>query len=247
MKAAPEHQRRLLDLQTVDTTIAQLDHRGATLPETAEAKALVTERGRLSERLVEADTLLEDLKDAATKAEADVVPVRERRERDQQRVDAGTLTDPKALGAMLEEIQNLDKRMGDLEMAQLEAMEAVDQAQAAVDAVAKAKIAVEDTLRGVLVVREEKVSELKRERTALVEERAALVSDLPADLVDLYTRVSTKLGGVGAALLQRGRCTGCQLVANAADLVRYRGAPADEVLRCEECDRILVRTDESGL
>ena len=56
-----------------------------------------------------------------------------------------------------------------------------------------------------------------------------------------------KSGGVGAALLRRGRCTGCQLEATAADLVRYRAAAADEVLRCEECNRILVRTAESGL
>mgnify|MGYP000600207635 CR=1 FL=1 len=34
---------------------------------------------------------------------------------------------------------------------------------------------------------------------------------------------------------------------DAADLVRYRHASPDEVLRCEECNRILVRTAESGL
>ena len=32
-----------------------------------------------------------------------------------------------------------------------------------------------------------------------------------------------------------------------ADLDAYRRAPANQVLRCVECDRILVRTPESGL
>ena len=32
-----------------------------------------------------------------------------------------------------------------------------------------------------------------------------------------------------------------------AELGKIRAAADDEVLRCEECQRILVRTDESGL
>jgi predicted nucleic acid-binding Zn-ribbon protein len=43
------------------------------------------------------------------------------------------------------------------------------------------------------------------------------------------------------------RCTGCQLEVNAADLGTFAAAADDEVLRCEECSRILVRTAQSGL
>ncbi|MGD0687567.1 MAG: C4-type zinc ribbon domain-containing protein, partial [Streptosporangiaceae bacterium] len=34
---------------------------------------------------------------------------------------------------------------------------------------------------------------------------------------------------------------------NTVDLNSIRAAAPDEVLRCEECRRILIRTDESGL
>jgi len=34
---------------------------------------------------------------------------------------------------------------------------------------------------------------------------------------------------------------------NASDLGVIAKAPADEVVRCEECQRILVRTAESGI
>jgi hypothetical protein len=34
---------------------------------------------------------------------------------------------------------------------------------------------------------------------------------------------------------------------NAGDVAVLAKAPVDEVLRCPECDRILVRTAESGL
>ena len=53
--------------------------------------------------------------------------------------------------------------------------------------------------------------------------------------------------GTGAAPLVQRRCGGCRLDLNAVDLSRIRNAPEDEVLRCEECGRILVRTEESGL
>ena len=38
-----------------------------------------------------------------------------------------------------------------------------------------------------------------------------------------------------------------EVTLTAADLTRYRAASPEEVLRCEECDRILVRTPESGI
>ena len=69
---------------------------------------------------------------------------------------------------------------------------------------------------------------------------------MPAELLALYDKIRVS-SGVGAAMLRRGRCEGCHLSLNTVDLRAIRDAPADEVLRCEECRRILVRTDESGL
>ncbi|MGI9007232.1 MAG: zinc ribbon domain-containing protein [Streptosporangiaceae bacterium] len=54
-------------------------------------------------------------------------------------------------------------------------------------------------------------------------------------------------GGVGAAALHQRRCQGCHLTLNTVDVNTIRAAPPDEVLRCEECRRILVRTPDSGL
>jgi predicted nucleic acid-binding Zn-ribbon protein len=69
---------------------------------------------------------------------------------------------------------------------------------------------------------------------------------VPADLLKLYDQIrSTR--GVGAAMLRAGRCEGCHLSLNTVDLNEIRAAAPDEVIRCEECRRILVRTPESGL
>ena len=71
--------------------------------------------------------------------------------------------------------------------------------------------------------------------------------ELPADLLTLYSRIAGSHSGVGAAELVQRRCTGCRLEVNAADLRTFIAAAEDEVLRCEECGRILIRTDQSGI
>jgi uncharacterized protein len=78
-------------------------------------------------------------------------------------------------------------------------------------------------------------------------ERRQTAEGLPEDLMALYARLRAQKGGVGAAALRARRCGGCSLELNAADLAVIAKAPSNEVIRCEECDRILVRTSESGI
>ncbi len=76
--------------------------------------------------------------------------------------------------------------------------------------------------------------------------RDNLAAGLPADLVTLYEKIRVS-SGTGAAPLHQGRCEGCRIELTPTDLQRIRSAAPDEVLRCEECRRILVRVPESGL
>ena len=71
----------------------------------------------------------------------------------------------------------------------------------------------------------------------------AWVAGLDAGLVALYERLRGQLGGSGAAALRGSRCEGCRLELNPLDLEQIRARPVDAVVRCEECGRILVRTD----
>ena len=69
---------------------------------------------------------------------------------------------------------------------------------------------------------------------------------MPADLLALYERLREQKG-VGAALLRDRQCGGCNMTIDPSEMSRIRSAPAEEVVRCEECQRILVRTDDSGI
>jgi len=77
-------------------------------------------------------------------------------------------------------------------------------------------------------------------------ERDAIAAALPADLLALYERARAH-GGTGAALLRQRRCEGCHIELSGSELAAVRNAAPDEVVRCDNCRAILVRTAESGL
>ncbi|RCK69477.1 hypothetical protein DT076_11420 [Desertihabitans brevis] len=246
MRAEPSDQLRLLDLQALDTHIAQLLHRKRTLPELADIKRLEREQEALADEMVAADTRVSDLETALRRAEADLEPVRQRRTRDQERIDGGTAGDPKALRAMIEEVEHLAARIATLEDAELEVMEALETATAERAELGRRAEALEQQLATYRAARDTKVADIDAEGRGLVRERNQLAPQLPADLLALYDKLRAAHGSGAAALRQR-RCQGCLIELNAADLRAFAEAPADQVLRCEECSRILVRTPESGL
>ena len=83
LKATPENQSLLLDLQAVDTRLDQLAHQEATLPQTAQLAELTDRLAELNTDVVNASTELSDLSQDVRKAEDEVEQVRKRTTRDQ--------------------------------------------------------------------------------------------------------------------------------------------------------------------
>ncbi|TDC84448.1 hypothetical protein E1193_05785 [Micromonospora sp. KC606] len=245
MKAEPEVQRRLLDLQAIDTALAQLAHRRRTLPERAELEALARELSALEDDRVRAQVAVDDLDRDIARLEKDIDQVRARKTKDEDRLAAGT-GPARELEALQHELVSLNRRQGDLEDAELELMEQRETAQGVLDGI-EAKLADARERRAAAERRrDDKLADIAKEEDFKKSARRPLVADLPADLVTLYDRIRED-SGLGAALLTAGRCGGCRLDLSGADLARIRKTAQDEVVRCEECRRIMVRTNESGL
>lgn len=245
MKADPDAQRRLLDLQAIDTSLAQIAHRRKTLPEIADLDRLARELSALEDERVRGQVAVDDIDRDIARLEKDIDQVRARADRDRARLDAGT-GPAKELEALQHELATLSRRQGELEDAELELMEQREGAQASLDATTHRLTETRQTREATEQRRTTALADLDKEREWKASSRAPLVADLPADLITLYekTREST---GMGAALLRGGRCGGCRLELSGSERSRVRSADPDEVVRCEECRRILVRTAESGL
>ncbi|MBA2574336.1 MAG: hypothetical protein H0V02_06045 [Nocardioidaceae bacterium] len=237
----------MLDLQAIDSTLDQLSHRLKSLPEHAALARLAERRTDVAEAEGQARTEVEDLAREQRKADADVEQVKARRTRDQQRIDAGSVNDAKQLTALQHEVQTLDRRISDLEDEELEVMERLEDEQAR-SARLKTELAeIESEAADLMRARDATVSAIAEQQSDKAAERDALASEIPAALLALYDKLRARLGGVGVGAVHQKRCGGCRLNIGASDLAAMLVAPSDEVLRCEECNRILVRTSESGL
>jgi predicted nucleic acid-binding Zn-ribbon protein len=162
-------------------------------------------------------------------------------------MDKGLVSNPKDLERMQQELVSLARRISELEDTELEVMEQLEEAQAE-QARLEARLGEIDTqVTELTESRDAHAGDLTAEAASVTDERKAAAAGLPEDLMTLYERVRGQKGGVGAAALRARRCGGCSLELTAADLGVIAKAPSDEVLRCEECQRILVRTHESGI
>jgi uncharacterized protein len=247
LNADPGSQARLLDLQALDSALDRLSHRRQTSPGLGAIDELAARLREVGDALVVAQTLDSDLSREQSKAETDVDQVRVRAERDQQRLDAGSVSSPRELENLQSEIASLAKRRSDLEDVVLEIMERREAAQSDVAAL----VAERDKLTAESAATSQRLdklfAEIDAESAATAAARVSVVPDIPAELLALYEKIRASSDGVGAAALHRGRCEGCHLALNPGDLAQIRDAASDAVLRCEECRRILVRTPESAL
>jgi predicted nucleic acid-binding Zn-ribbon protein len=245
VKADPAVQRRLLDLADVDTELTRIDHRRRTLPELAEiAEREKTHRER-KDQLVAVETTLGDLNREATRQETEIEAVRAREDRDRKLLKDGNVG-ARQLADLEHELETLTRRQSVLEDDLLELMERREAVEMDV-AHAKSELdAAEDALSDAQRRRDEALAELETAQARRTGEREALVPGFPAELLALYDKIRAQKG-TGAALLRARRCGACRLELDRSTIMHIKDAPADEVVRCDECGAILIRTPESGL
>lgn len=245
MKASPDVQLRLLDLQELDTTLDQLAHRRRNVPELAEIDELSRRISELGDAILAAETEAGDVAKEQSKAEADVDQVRTRAERDQKRLDSGQVASPRELENLQSEIASLGHRQSELEDVVLQIMERREQAESRGAAHRAERTELSERLAELERRRDDAFAEIDQEASVKQRQRSTIAEEIPEDLMALYTKLRNQTG-IGAAALHRGRCEGCHLALNRVDLNRIQNADPDEVVRCEECRRILVRPPESA-
>lgn len=246
MNADHSAQLRLLDLQAADTALAQLAHRRKTLPELAAIAERDARLQSLQNELIDAETRVGDVAGDQRRLENDVDAVRSRASRDEQRLQSGGLP-AKELESLQHELTTLARRQGTLEDELLEVMEQREDADGVLALLTKQREEMESERADLLAARDVTFAEIdgaSQQRTA---QRAAIAAEIPAALLAVYERAREHGGGVGAAILRQRRCEGCHIELSGSELASVRSAAPDEVVRCDNCRRILVRTDESGL
>ncbi|GAA3230864.1 C4-type zinc ribbon domain-containing protein [Pseudonocardia petroleophila] len=245
MKAEPAVQRRLLDLAGVDTELNRLQHRRTSLPEHAELTAAEAAVRTAKDAVVEAETNASDLDRDIRRIERDVDGVRSRTARDNELL-AGAGIGAKQASELQHELETLARRQSVLEDEQLEIMEQREALEAHLGHARAALDAAEKEIATITERRDTALADIDAGETGRRRARDEVVATLPEDLLAAYERRRAQQG-TGAALLLARRCQACRLDLDRTAISALKAAAPDEIVHCEECGVILVRTPESGL
>ncbi len=239
----PADQQRLLEVQALDTRLDQVSHTREQLPEAARATELQALVGTLRDDVVLLQTKVSDLDREVTRAENDVQAVRSRVDRDTKRLESGQGSSKDLMGIQ-HELESLARRQSDLEDVELEVMERREEQAGLLAATETRLAAARAELEQVAAARDARYGELDSQRIALEDDRKAAATGLAEPMMKVYERLRGRLGS-GAAALAEGRCEGCRMPMAPTEVHTIMAKPADEMVRCPECERILVRPAKS--
>lgn len=230
--------QRLLELQAEDIAIKRLQDRRASLPEAARLEEV---RGTLSE--LEADLEIarkqrDEIAHEQARLEGEIEMLAQKLEREENRLFAGVVSNPKELEALRTEVEMLKRNRVGLEDELLEALVQKDQANSALGSLETERSEAAREAEELTATVGRLTEEIDRELNDHTAKRDRLSTDLPEELIGLYEQLREAKGGVGAAELRDGTCQGCHTTLPAREVERLRAERG--LQRCDNCRRILV-------
>ena len=240
MQASTEQQGLILELQLLDNEIMQANTKLKSLPEIEQLlhieKRVTAANDELSVVKTESDQIALELR----RGEVDVETVTDRIKKDEARLSSGNAT-PKELEQLQHEVETLKKRQESLEEIELEIMIRNDAVIARTNTLSTDLASLQtlkDEISGRLQSATDEINKVIADKNTA---RNVVAGKIEKALLDLYEKIRGSGGGVGAAALVGNKCNGCNLAINAVEMDRIKSLAKDELLRCEECRRILVR------
>lgn len=241
MKASPRQQRLLLDLQDLDTLIAQLLRKRKMLPQRAAIAGLSGELTAAKQGFMSAQRDLDAHKAEFDRIQSDVTLVANRVKRDEEMLAVSS--SPKEAQALTAELEQLAARTEKLEEKQLEIMELQEAAQAAHAAATAVLEGVDGRRAEFQRELDEAEAAINRELAINKKERLGLSAELQRDLLDLYESLRGRLG-IGAARLRGNVSEASNMALAPAELASIRDAAPDEITFCPGTGAILVRVED---
>jgi predicted nucleic acid-binding Zn-ribbon protein len=240
VQASPEQQTLILELQLLDNEIMQANTKLKSLPEIEQLIHIEKRVTAANNELLVVKSETDQISLELRRGEVDVETVTDRIKKDEARLSSGNAT-PKELEQLQHEVESLKKRQEALEEVELEIMirnDAVIARKNTLTTDLSSLQTLKDEISGRLQNATEEINKVIADNTTA---RNLVASQIEKPFLDLYEKIRGSNGGIGAAALVGNKCNGCNLAINAVEMDRIKSLSQDELLRCEECRRILVR------
>ena len=203
----------LVELQELDTRLAQLSHRSETLPEHRQIVELRAEDARLGEQLAKITSETEVLRQAQRDREAEV-----------------------------QGLEDILRRQAVVEDQIIELMEQIEPFALEEAEIEGKRTLGGETLRELDQLLAATQTEIEGERRAVNKERAEVEERGGVDLVALYDRNRDRMGDhTAGGRLVGTSCGACFLGISAVEIDRIRRLPSNEPSECPECGALLIR------
>ncbi len=232
---------QLLVVQDHDSAIDRLTHSLTILPEFSVLTMLDDERSHLETERAGVAEQRHEIEREERRFEDEAAIVTSRIDKENLRLYDGSVTAHKELQTIQDELVTLNRRRAEIEDQVLEAMEQGEPLDTSLGVLDGKLISVEQR-------REQASESLEASQISIraqVESQQALrseaITEVDSDLVSTYEQSRSDCGGVGICRLVDKTCQGCHLTLPSVEYDRVRKKPEGTIVRCGECNRILVR------
>jgi predicted nucleic acid-binding Zn-ribbon protein len=230
--------RRLLDLQALDLSIARLKARRELLEggeDVREARARLTE---LESRVGELKFSLDEVAGMQRRLEGDIDAMSRKVEAERQRLFDGSVANARELQSIEAEVANLRTRISAKEDQILEAMERTEELSASLAPLETESAEARDRLAEIQGSAVHELDDIERALGEQIVEREQVAAQIDPGILELYEELRQLKKGVGAVELIDGVCQGCHQKLSPVYLDRLKRQ--EGVRRCEYCRRILI-------
>lgn len=231
----------LLVVQEHDTAADQIVHRRKALPERGELEKVMAEVAEVEAQVTEVEGRRHELARSQQRLEDEIATVSGKAAQHDANLYSGTVTNPRELQSMQEEITALKRRISQLEDQELEVMEQIEPLDAELATLATRRDELDQRGSGLRAQIAEAEVALDAELATVHAERAEAAAGIDAELLAQYETLRPRSGGIAIARMVGGSCGGCHLALSAMEVDRIRRLPPEEPATCEECGRLLAR------
>ncbi|MCS6862781.1 MAG: hypothetical protein NZT92_20945, partial [Abditibacteriales bacterium] len=200
--------RQLYQLQQIDTRLAEVEKARKELDSGAALRAECdAQRAKLSEESSRLHALETEIRDK----ELQLKSIEDKRQRHRNRLYSGTITNPKEIENLNQEVEALGRQKGNLEEIILLLMDDVEAQQRKVDELRQALSEKESHLRAVEQRYQETLAQLNAEWEALQAQRAQMVPHIEANALRRYEFIRGRARNLAIVKVKEDICPACSV------------------------------------
>jgi len=229
---------RLLELQSIEDEARRLEHQLESLEEQRALDALVVQGTTLAEGDVELRERLDRVQRDQRQVELEIEALQRRREEEQARLYAGSLTTGREVQAAEAEIASTARRRNEHEDQLLEIMQAAEDLLVQLADLTGVRDRLTERIAAATAARDAVAQQLIARIAEVQVRRDPVAAALPGDLRARYEESAKRGGGTGVGVLRENACSACRITFPMTEINGFYTGPP--LTQCTQCRRLLI-------